>query len=275
MSKSVFLSHAANDKAFARRLAKDIERAGGTAWLDEAEVRIGDSLIERISHAISSTDFVAAVLSPCSVASQWVKTELRLAMTSEIAGRSVKVLPLLYRDCVIPEFLVDKKYADFRDEANYEVALSQILEYLDLDRSPPGTGIIQIASDTYIAISRFREVSHLNSPGFHRYASFLNARNGYIQGLSESITRSRHAIDGYRDRTRSPDNDAIVFLTSLLSRIESALSTIERGPKVDEFSQMICDAIAALKFWLDGRTNGLVAQQGGPKPPNTWDCQSY
>jgi hypothetical protein len=34
-------------------------------------------------------------------------------------AEELKILPLLYKDCEIPLFLADYKYADFREEKNY------------------------------------------------------------------------------------------------------------------------------------------------------------
>lgn len=73
---SVFLSHSHGDKAFVRGLADRLTQAGAVVWLDEAALNIGDSLIERISEAIQEMEYVAAILSPRSVKSNWVQKEL-------------------------------------------------------------------------------------------------------------------------------------------------------------------------------------------------------
>lgn len=48
MSISVFLSHNHNDKPFVRKLARDLENHSVRYWLDEAEMKIGDSLIQKL-----------------------------------------------------------------------------------------------------------------------------------------------------------------------------------------------------------------------------------
>jgi hypothetical protein len=60
----VFLSHNWADKDFVRRLAGDLVAAGARVWIDEAEIKVGDSLIEKIRAGIDSMDYVAAILSP-------------------------------------------------------------------------------------------------------------------------------------------------------------------------------------------------------------------
>ena len=63
----VFLCHANSDKRVARRLARDLERNGMDPWIDEAEIVVGESLLERIERGLSDADFVAVLLSPRAV----------------------------------------------------------------------------------------------------------------------------------------------------------------------------------------------------------------
>jgi hypothetical protein len=125
---SIFLSHNHNDKPFVRRLANDLTAKGIKVWIDEAEIKIGDSLIRKISSGIYEMDFLGVVLSPDSVQSRWVQEELEQALHIQISEAYVKVLPILLRDCKMPGFLLDKVYADFRDENNYQLALEKLAE---------------------------------------------------------------------------------------------------------------------------------------------------
>jgi hypothetical protein len=81
-------------------------------WIDEGELLIGDSLIERISGAIEEFDFVAALVSESSVKSNWCRKEIALAMTKQLArgSRGVTVLPLRVADVEMPESLRDVRY---------------------------------------------------------------------------------------------------------------------------------------------------------------------
>ena len=129
---SIFLSHSSADKPFVRKLAADLQRAGFYAWVDEAEIKVGDSLIEKIEAGIDGTDFLGVVLSTNSIKSEWVTREVRIALSQEIAGRRVKVLPLLLERVTIPSFLLDKKYADFTTGENYKPALQQLIDRLSV-----------------------------------------------------------------------------------------------------------------------------------------------
>jgi hypothetical protein len=128
----VFLSHNWQDKEFVRKLATDLQHLGARVWLDEAEIQIGDSLIEKIRSGIDEMDYLAVILSPHSVNSEWVKKEVDIAMNQEIENKKVKVLPIKAAACEMPGFLKGKLYADFTTQEKYPSALSQVAKKLGL-----------------------------------------------------------------------------------------------------------------------------------------------
>lgn len=135
---SIFLSHSSRDKFFVRELADRLKAHGVTVWLDEAELKIGDSLTERIGSAIEENDYLGIVLSRNSIDSAWVQKELQVAMQRELREKRVVVLPLLLEEVVLPPFLKDKLYADFTDPKKYDEALPRVLKALGVpDTSLP------------------------------------------------------------------------------------------------------------------------------------------
>ncbi len=128
--KSVFLSHSFKDKSFVHRLASDLIHYGAKVWLDEAELKVGDSLIQKIQEGIKDSDYLGVVLSSTSVQSRWVQDELDMALTMQIHRGEVKVLPILIEHCEIPGFLIGKLYADFTDPRKYDEALAKLLDAL-------------------------------------------------------------------------------------------------------------------------------------------------
>lgn len=115
---NLFLSHTSIDKPFVEKLAKDLKRIGVNVWFDKWEIRVGDSITWKIEEGIRENDFLCIVLSPESLNSEWVKSELGSAWSKQMKTKRIIVLPILYRDCNIPSFLVDRKYADFREDYN-------------------------------------------------------------------------------------------------------------------------------------------------------------
>ncbi|PHA25582.1 hypothetical protein COI69_29085 [Bacillus cereus] len=125
---SVFLSHSSKDKFFVRKLAERLKHSGVEVWIDEAEIKIGDSLIEKISQGIKGADYLVVILSHNSVSSNWVQRELYLSMTNEVVGKEIKVLPVLIENCEIPFFLSDKLYADFTKDDMFERSFDLLLD---------------------------------------------------------------------------------------------------------------------------------------------------
>lgn len=127
---SVFLSHTHKDKGFVRKLGNDLRRHGVRVWIDEAEIRLGDSLIERIRDGIDAMDYLAVVLTPASVQSEWVKREVDVAMNHEVEGKRVVVLPIVLEQCMLPGFLKGKLYADFTSPSRYAKGMQLLLDRL-------------------------------------------------------------------------------------------------------------------------------------------------
>lgn len=125
----VFMSHSSTDKPFVRRLAHYLEQHNIMVWIDEAELDIGDSLISRIGEGIYECDFIAAIISERSVDSAWVQKELQLAMTREITGKKIRVLPILVDYCApkLPYYLRDKLYADFSRPNSFHDETERVL----------------------------------------------------------------------------------------------------------------------------------------------------
>ena len=153
---SIFISHSSKDRDFARRLGRDIEKSGHRVWIDVAELRVGDSLIENIQDAVSSMDYLGVILSEESIKSKWVRLEVETAMTQELHGARVKVLPLLKDRVAIPGFLKGKLYADFTSDEDYESGLRAVIRRL---KDSP------MAADVSPVDTSFWEFSHLQGSG--------------------------------------------------------------------------------------------------------------
>lgn len=131
--RRVFLSHSHTDNSFAEKLAHDLESAGIQCWLDLWEMRVGDSLRNRVEMAVRKSDWLAVVLSQHSVQSEWVKHELNMAFVRELDKKGVFVLPIVIDGCKMPLTLRDKFFADFRFD--YDYGFDRLAEKL-LDISP-------------------------------------------------------------------------------------------------------------------------------------------
>jgi hypothetical protein len=125
---SLFLCHSSSDKAFVRKLAIGLSGSGFKVWIDEAEIRVGDSLIQKIESGILEATYLVAVLSKASVQSRWCQEELRMALVGQIGSGKIRVLPVVVDECEIPGFLREKKYADFKNPKNFDQSLRELCD---------------------------------------------------------------------------------------------------------------------------------------------------
>lgn len=122
-----FICHSSADKEHARKLAVGLASRGVRVWIDEAEIHVGDSLIEKIESGIFSSRNLVVVMTPRSVSSRWCQEELRMALVRQIKGERIRVLPALFEDCEIPGFLIEKAYADFREPSHFGAGVDAVV----------------------------------------------------------------------------------------------------------------------------------------------------
>jgi hypothetical protein len=129
--EGLFLCHASEDKEFVRKLKRSLEHKGvSKVWIDEGELLVGDSLLQKIQNGIELTKYFGVVLSPAAMQSKWVRRELEMAMDKETESDDVVVLPLLYKPCDLPRFLRARLYADFTSPLHYQNSIDKLLRRL-------------------------------------------------------------------------------------------------------------------------------------------------
>jgi hypothetical protein len=93
---SLFVSYSHEDRGYVRDLVQHLGTAGLPVWYDHS-IHPGQSFSIDIERAIDSCFAFAVVLSPDSVASQWVRQEL-----SRARRLGKPIWPLMLRDCNPP-----------------------------------------------------------------------------------------------------------------------------------------------------------------------------
>lgn len=87
---SCFVSYSSKDQKFASRLHADLQDNGVRCWFAPHDVQAGKKLHEQIDQAIRVHERLLLILSPDSIKSEWVKTEIAKARKREITeGRRV------------------------------------------------------------------------------------------------------------------------------------------------------------------------------------------
>lgn len=90
----VFISHASEDKEeIVRPLAIALRSAGLSVWYDEFELKIGDSLRQKIDKGLAQSKFGIVVLSQNFIKKGWTNYELDGIITRVVSGEQV-LLPI-------------------------------------------------------------------------------------------------------------------------------------------------------------------------------------
>ena len=169
----LFLCHSSADKAFVRRLRRDVERSGVRCWLDETEMKVGDSIREKIEKGIQESDFLAIVLSAASVESPWLQKELDAAFIRQTRERGAFILPVVLEECQIPTLISGLKYADFRTD--YGSGLEALLAALGSPPAehPPRSTQVAGAIDTLMSDIAYR--SNISERALRHFGEFVGA----------------------------------------------------------------------------------------------------
>ena len=134
----VFISHASEDKdRFVRNFALKLRENGIDAWLDEWEIKPGDSLVTKIfEEGIGQADFIIIVLSNVSTTKKWVKEELDISTIKRIEN-GIKIIPIILDECEVPISLSHLLWIKITDLNSYDKEYGKVRNtILNVDDTP-------------------------------------------------------------------------------------------------------------------------------------------
>ena len=181
--RKVFISYSRADESIVRRICQDLDLRDIDYWRDVKEIKVGDSISEKIEEGLQDSSYFCLCLSKASVTRAWVIREYRTALNIQLCKSSgtMRILPLLLEKCDIPDLLLDIRYADFTE--SYAPGMQQLLEGLGL---PNGLTRIRTFDVPYAdLIAHIEETEPLES--------FLEAANGWPSPQRPEIRRMARA----------------------------------------------------------------------------------
>lgn len=91
---SCFISYFTKDEEFAERLHADLQDRGIRCWFAPHQIQGGKKLYKQIDEAIRAYDRLLLILTPYSMNSEWVKTEISKARKREIQEKRTVLFPV-------------------------------------------------------------------------------------------------------------------------------------------------------------------------------------
>ncbi|WP_062357354.1 SUMF1/EgtB/PvdO family nonheme iron enzyme [Herbidospora yilanensis] len=138
--------------SWVKTFAETLRMAGIDAKLDRWEIRGGDSVIDYMASRIREADIVLFIITDRSVKAVesadpggHVKFEMQMATARRLAGENMRLIGIYREGSAPPIHLRDHLYVDFRDDAQFHGAMTELLDDL-LGRivPPPVTRPIDI-----------------------------------------------------------------------------------------------------------------------------------
>lgn len=135
--RDIFLSHRSTNKDFVRLLAADVEAISFQGrnlltWLDEAEIRAGQSITGMVNQGLEVSRFIALIMTPEYFKSEsgWTEAEWHSALYTDPDNRKARIIPIFAADCpYVPFLLRHLKAIDLRGK-NYERGLKELIAIL-------------------------------------------------------------------------------------------------------------------------------------------------
>ena len=118
----VFVSHSSIDTWVAKQIAKGIEEAGASTFLDESNVNVGEDFEEKILSALNDATELLVLLTPWSLTRRYVWAEIGAAW-----GRRIQIVGVLHgltpedlqSDPSVPTFLKRRDLIQLNDIETY------------------------------------------------------------------------------------------------------------------------------------------------------------
>ena len=148
-SLKAFISYKWDDDArnkWVEEFATDLRANGIDSILDRWEVRYGDSFTDYMTSKINDADVFLFIMTTRSVTAAEaprdeggaVKFEMQMATARRIAGENMRLIGIYREGSGGVAHLRDHRYADFRDDSQYESRFKELVDdLLGVDKRPP------------------------------------------------------------------------------------------------------------------------------------------
>ena len=116
----VFLSHSAKDKAVVRELAERLKKDGVRVWLDEEQIKPGDSIPAKMEAGLEHSRVLVLCMSANAFGSDWAQLEAGTFRFRDPLNKERRFIPLRLDDAPIKGSLAQFLYIDWRPTQGFE-----------------------------------------------------------------------------------------------------------------------------------------------------------
>ena len=180
-SYDVFLSHSTKDKPVVRAIAKRLRADGLRVWLDDWEIRPGDSIPAKIEEGLEHSRVLVLCMSANAFGSDWAQLESGTFRFRDPLNKERRFIPLRLDEAPIKGSLAQFLHINWHPQDNEEQAYAKLFEACRPPARPPTAKVLATRE-------RFAEKAiKLN------YSYPINA---YAFSLGD-----KHILSGNNDRT--------------------------------------------------------------------------
>jgi len=130
MANKVFICHSSTDHEFVMALAERLKNDSLQVWIDDWEIKVGDSIIQKINEGLQDSSFFIIVFSETSIKSEWVRRELSAALMKQLSNKDIKILPILLDldPSSLPPLMMDIKAVKFQKDKISDSSYTELLK---------------------------------------------------------------------------------------------------------------------------------------------------
>lgn len=129
---NVFICHSSQDKeTFVKSFAKNLFEKGIHAWVDEYEINIGESIIEKVNEGLKNSEKGIIIFSKNLKNSLFALNEVNSIIYKGIYEKSYFIVPVIIDDDIeIPELINHISSVKINDFKNYDAELDDICDII-------------------------------------------------------------------------------------------------------------------------------------------------
>ena len=131
----VFVSHNRRDKQWVRDTVHGWRDSGLKVFFDEDSIGPGEDVVSAIEVALANSKFIVLVLSPASIASNWVALETSITLFDDAASMQHRLIPVLLEPIersLLRPAIRRLNFVDLSDSSKYQREYGRLLNALGI-----------------------------------------------------------------------------------------------------------------------------------------------